>query len=356
MRRGIDPATGRVGYRVRLPSEEREILAARSPPSCARRSAPRARRYTGFSRRRSSTTTRATWSTASLVGAGLLEGKLAALHELERTAHAESLTGRAPRTWLGGIESLRLVLGTQLDVTEESYGPASTATTPMRHGSPSTTGSLCGCRRRSCTRSPNRSGAERPRGLRVREPRERARPSTGEARLDGVVHLVERERRPDRRAARSRRPAPTCSSITGSASAGSSEPYSVPVSRFSLRISSNGSRSSRSPLRRQPHDHRGAAVARGAEGRLGRRGVADRVEPVVGAVRERGPPSGRDSSSGPATCVAPCAPVRRRARPRPGRRRRSSPLRRSERPGRRTADAARADHEHRQRQADAPAA
>jgi len=60
---------------------------------------------------------------ARLVGATLLDGKLAALSELERTAYAESLTEPELRTWLGGLESLRLVLGTQLDVTEESYGP-----------------------------------------------------------------------------------------------------------------------------------------------------------------------------------------------------------------------------------------
>ena len=30
---------------------------------------------------------------------------------------------RTTHTWLGALESLRLVLGTQLDVTEESYGP-----------------------------------------------------------------------------------------------------------------------------------------------------------------------------------------------------------------------------------------
>jgi hypothetical protein len=56
-----------------------------------------------------------------LVGESLLEGKLAALRELERTAHAERLTEPELECWLGGLESLRLVLGTQLDVTEETY-------------------------------------------------------------------------------------------------------------------------------------------------------------------------------------------------------------------------------------------
>lgn len=60
---------------------------------------------------------------AQLVGPGLAEGKLLALSELERTAHATRLSEDELGAWLGGIESLRLVLGTQLDVTEESYGP-----------------------------------------------------------------------------------------------------------------------------------------------------------------------------------------------------------------------------------------
>jgi len=42
---------------------------------------------------------------------------------VERTAHATRLDEDELGSWLGAIESLRLVLGTQLDVTEESYGP-----------------------------------------------------------------------------------------------------------------------------------------------------------------------------------------------------------------------------------------
>jgi hypothetical protein len=60
---------------------------------------------------------------ARLVGSGLVDGKLQALAELERTAHATRLDDDELGAWLGAIESLRLVLGTQLDVTEESYGP-----------------------------------------------------------------------------------------------------------------------------------------------------------------------------------------------------------------------------------------
>jgi len=58
---------------------------------------------------------------AQLVGRGLLDGKLRALAELERTARAETLSEEELGAWLGGLESLRLALGTQLDITEESY-------------------------------------------------------------------------------------------------------------------------------------------------------------------------------------------------------------------------------------------
>jgi hypothetical protein len=121
MRRGIDRRRDG-SYRVRLPAEEREVLAALPgqlrdaldageptvyrlfPPAFVDDDAGNA-------------------DYARLVGATLLDGKLAALAALERTAHAESLTEDEVRTWLSGLESLRLVLGTQLDVNEESYGP-----------------------------------------------------------------------------------------------------------------------------------------------------------------------------------------------------------------------------------------
>ena len=56
-----------------------------------------------------------------LVGRSLEDGKRAALAELERTADATELTEAELSSWLGAIESLRLALGTQLDVTEETY-------------------------------------------------------------------------------------------------------------------------------------------------------------------------------------------------------------------------------------------
>ena len=51
----------------------------------------------------------------------LLEGKLAALEIVEQTAGADHLTGEQLEGWLGALESLRLFLGTQLDVSEELY-------------------------------------------------------------------------------------------------------------------------------------------------------------------------------------------------------------------------------------------
>ena len=51
----------------------------------------------------------------------LLEGKLVALAIVEETAGADHLTGEQLEGWLGALESLRLFLGTQLDVTEETY-------------------------------------------------------------------------------------------------------------------------------------------------------------------------------------------------------------------------------------------
>ena len=53
--------------------------------------------------------------------AELLEGKLAALRVVEETAYAEHLSAEDLEGWLGAIESLRLYLGTQLDVAEDSY-------------------------------------------------------------------------------------------------------------------------------------------------------------------------------------------------------------------------------------------
>jgi hypothetical protein len=66
-----------------------------------------------------------------LVRGELRRGKLAALRVLEETADAETLSSEQLNGWLGALESLRLVLGTQLDVTEETYADPPHATHPQ---------------------------------------------------------------------------------------------------------------------------------------------------------------------------------------------------------------------------------
>jgi hypothetical protein len=61
----------------------------------------------------------------------LRRGKLAALRVLEETADAETLTAEQLNGWLGALESLRLVLGTQLDVTEQTYADPPDPTDPQ---------------------------------------------------------------------------------------------------------------------------------------------------------------------------------------------------------------------------------
>lgn len=121
MRRGIDRRRDGT-YRVRLPDEERAVLAALPGQLREALAAGEPTLYRLFPPAYSDDDA-ANMEYVQLVGGALLEGKLAALADLERTAHADSLTDAELRTWLGALESLRLVLGTQLDVTEESYGP-----------------------------------------------------------------------------------------------------------------------------------------------------------------------------------------------------------------------------------------
>jgi hypothetical protein len=121
VRRGIE--TRRDGtFRVRLPSDERDVLAALPGQLREALDAEEPTLYRLFPPAYVDDDA-GNDDYARLVGAGLLDGKLRALDQLERTAHAETLTLDDLGAWLGGIESLRLALGTQLDVTEESYGP-----------------------------------------------------------------------------------------------------------------------------------------------------------------------------------------------------------------------------------------
>ena len=108
------------GYRLRLPAEERELL--RSLPAqlreVLRTSDPSLRRlfpsaYTDDAE--------ANDEFRRLMRDELLDGKLRALRVVEETAAADRLTGEQLEAWLGALESLRLYLGTQLDVTEGTY-------------------------------------------------------------------------------------------------------------------------------------------------------------------------------------------------------------------------------------------
>ena len=121
MRRGIDRRRDG-SYRVRLPADERDVLAALPAQLREALQAGEPTLYRLFPPAFVEDDT-ANAEYARLVGATLRDGKLRALEELERTAHAESLTEEELLTWLGALESLRLALGTQLDVTEESYAP-----------------------------------------------------------------------------------------------------------------------------------------------------------------------------------------------------------------------------------------
>jgi hypothetical protein len=51
----------------------------------------------------------------------LLEGRRAALRLLEETSGRDRLTAEELDAWLRALNDLRLVLGTRLDVTEETY-------------------------------------------------------------------------------------------------------------------------------------------------------------------------------------------------------------------------------------------
>ncbi len=108
-------------YRVDLPTEERDVLAALPGQLRDALDAGEPTLYRLFPPAHADDD-RANEEYARLVGPGLVDGKLLALSELERTAHAKSLAEDELGSWLGGLESLRLALGTQLDITEETYG------------------------------------------------------------------------------------------------------------------------------------------------------------------------------------------------------------------------------------------
>jgi hypothetical protein len=52
----------------------------------------------------------------------LLDGRRQALRVIESTVEQDRLTAEELESWLTALNALRLVLGTRLDVTEETYG------------------------------------------------------------------------------------------------------------------------------------------------------------------------------------------------------------------------------------------
>ena len=110
---------GKGGYRLRLPEEEREVL--RSLPAQLR-----ALLETGDASLErlfppAYEDEEANAEYGSLVHDGLLAQKLAALAVVEQTVDADRIDEAQLTAWLGALESLRLVLGSQLDVSEATY-------------------------------------------------------------------------------------------------------------------------------------------------------------------------------------------------------------------------------------------
>jgi Domain of unknown function (DUF2017) len=118
-RRRID-RTGAGDVRLRLPREERDLLRGlpaqlrrlldESPddPSLERLFPPAYEEADSESEYR------------SLMGDELLDGRLRALHVLEETLDQDRLTAEQAQAWLTGLNDLRLVLGTRLDVKDET--------------------------------------------------------------------------------------------------------------------------------------------------------------------------------------------------------------------------------------------
>ena len=106
--------------RLRLPREERELL--RSLPAQLRRlldespGDPSLERLfpPAYEEEGSESEYR------QLMGDELLDGRLRALHVLEETLDQDRLTAEQAQAWLTGLNDLRLVLGTRLDVKDET--------------------------------------------------------------------------------------------------------------------------------------------------------------------------------------------------------------------------------------------
>ena len=106
-------------YRLRLSPPERELMRALPDeleqlldtprtPTCGASSQPPPRT------RRHRTNTRASF------GGELLDGRRRALATIRETVERDRLTAEEAESWLTGLNALRLVLGTRVDVGEEA--------------------------------------------------------------------------------------------------------------------------------------------------------------------------------------------------------------------------------------------
>ncbi len=107
-------------FRLELPREERDVLRtlpAQLRELLAEEGDPALRRL--FPPAYADDPTREA-EFREMVRDELLEGKLAAIATMEATIDAERLTEDELLAWLGALNDLRLVLGTRLDVSEET--------------------------------------------------------------------------------------------------------------------------------------------------------------------------------------------------------------------------------------------
>jgi uncharacterized protein DUF2017 len=105
-------------YRLRLSREERELLQslpAQLDGLLDEPSNPDLRRLFPAAYEDE----RAQDEFSRLVGDELLDGRRRALRTIESTAAVDRLTPEQAEAWLTGLNALRLVLGTRIDVTED---------------------------------------------------------------------------------------------------------------------------------------------------------------------------------------------------------------------------------------------
>lgn len=119
--RPIEP-TGEGDFRLRLSDGERELLRALpgelSALLGAETGGPELRRLFPPAYERDE---EGEAEYRRLMADELLEGRRAALRLVEKTAGRDRLTPEELDAWLRALNDLRLVLGTRLDVTEETY-------------------------------------------------------------------------------------------------------------------------------------------------------------------------------------------------------------------------------------------